>query len=260
MNVSKHLKTVERLLSENANVLLTAAGVAGTVTTAILTGRATFKAAELIEESETKMIADDNLPIRDTLLSTKEKVKMVWPLYLPAAGVGTGTIAAIVMANRISSKRAAALAAAYGISEKAFQEYKEKVVEKLGEKKERDMKDEIAQDRVSNNPLTPQVVIAGTGEVLCYDSLTGRYFMSTIETIKRAENRVNYDIIHHMYASLSSFYEEIGLPSTSNSDELGWNTDHYLDVTYSTTLAADGRPCIVIDFKLAPITNYARLY
>ena len=63
-----------------------------------------------------------------------------------------------------------------------------------------------------------EIILAGTGEVLCYDMSSGRYFQSTIEDIKRAENRVNKDLIHFMSASLSMFYEEIGLPPTSYSD------------------------------------------
>ena len=57
------------------------------------------------------------------------------------------------------------------------------------------IRDEIAQDRVNANPPNSrEVLIAGTGEVLFFDMLTGRYFQSTMEDIKRAENKVNYRV------------------------------------------------------------------
>src|SRR5205814_1440714 len=113
---------------------------------------------------------------------------------------GVGTIGAIIFANRISSKRAAALAAAYAISEGRFSEYKEKMKEKMGIQKEKKFADEITQERVNANPPTGSVLVLGAGDVLCRDEFTGRYFRSTVETIKRAENEVNHEIMHSGYA------------------------------------------------------------
>lgn len=260
MDWTSMVNKTQKLVIENSTSILTAVGVTGTVTTAILTGRASFKAAQILEWEQVDKYGLD-FREREVGMEVKEKAKMVWPLYIPAAGVGMTTITAIIFCNRISSRRTAALAAAYGISERAFSEYKEKVVERLGKTKELAMRDEIAQDKVNKNPIEGrEVIIAGSGDVLCYDSLTGRYFQSTIETIKKAENKVNYNIIHHMYDSLSSFYDEIGLPSTEYSEEVGWNLNNILDVTYSTTMSTDGRPCIVIDFKVSPVRDYGKLY
>jgi Family of unknown function (DUF6353) len=245
----------KQLVSDNSTALLTGIGVTGTVTTAVLTGRASFKAARIID-AETKALKDD-----EPELTNKDKVKLVWTHYIPAVGVGTVTISSVILANRLSSKQAAALAAAYGLSEKAFQEYKEKVVEKIGQNKETDIRDSIAQDRVRNNPVNSrEIILAGTGEVLCFDILTGRYFQSSVEEIKRAENKMNFEIVHHMYVSLSAFYQEIGLPPTGFSEELGWNVDNRCEVKFSTVMSSDDRPCVAIDFHYLPIQNYGRFY
>lgn len=261
MDVSELFKRGELFVKNNSPSLLTAVGVTGTVTTAVLTGRASFKAARILEDhvEEQRKLNSEPLILDDFTLQSK--LRLVWPLYIPPVGVGGVTIASIVMANRIGSKRAAAMAAAYSISERAFEEYKVKVVERLGEKKEQAVRDEIAQDRVAAQPvITKEVIIAGTGEVLCFDNLTGRYFRSSIEAIKKAQNTVNHDIINHMYASLSQFYEEIGLPPTRYSDEVGWNTNALIDVVFSTTMSTDDQPCIVIDFTVGPDPNYTKLY
>jgi hypothetical protein len=104
------------------------------------------------------------------------------------------------------------------------------------------------------------VIIAGSGDVLCFDMTTGRYFVSTVEKIRQAENKVNFDIISHMYASLSSFYDEIGLPPTTYSDSVGWNSDNRVEVQFSTVMSPDGRPCIAIDFVGPPTAEYSRTW
>ena len=165
------------------------------------------------------------------------------------------------MSNRLASKKITALAIASGISERAFQEYKDKVVEKLGERKETDIRDEIAQDRVSSHPVSNrEVILAGTGEVLFYDMLTGRYFQSTVEEVRRAENVINHELNHHMAASLSDFCNEVGLPPTEYTDTHGWGPDVQIEVQMSAVLSTDNRPCIAIGFNKLPVLEYARLW
>lgn len=248
------------LLEDHSTTILTATAVGGTVATAVLTGRASFKAADIIahEESIVNLAVEEN--IDPVTLSKFDKVKITWRLYLPPVAVGVTTITSIIVANKISSKKIAALAVAGGISERALQEYKEKVVEKLGDRQGQKIRDEIAQDRVSKNPPNGrEVILAGTGEVLCYDMLTGRYFQSTVEEIKRAENKINYELIHFMSASLSQFYDEIGLPPTTYTDMVGWNSENHIEVLFSTVMSADDRPCIAIDFSRPPVPDYYKI-
>lgn len=236
------------LVKDNSTTILTAMGVGGTVATAYLTGRATFRAAEILAEEDMEELKE---------LDKLDKVKKVWQLYIPPASMGIITIASIIAANRISSRKIAALVVASGISDRALNEYKAKVVEKFGERKETTIRDEIAQERVLATPANSrEIVLAGTGEVLCFDMLTGRYFQSTVEEIRRAENRVNYEMIHFMHASLSMFYEEIGLPPTPYTDSVGWNMNNHMEVKLSTVMSTDNRPCIAIDFSKQPLPDY----
>lgn len=268
------------LVNDNSGTILTGIGVSGTIATAYLSGRASFKAAQIIEHAEEEYKKDEVLfksSAMETLseevseayakllasrkLSPTTKVKLVWRLYLAPVAVGSTTIVSIVMANRLSSKKIAALAVASGISERALQEYKAKVIEKLGAKQDQTVRDEIAQERVTNNPLNSrEIVLAGTGDVLCYDMTTGRYFASSVEDIKRAENKINYQLLHFQAASLSEFYDEIGLPATNYTDSVGWNDTERFEVQFTTTMSSDNRPCIAIDFVHPPQLEYARRY
>jgi hypothetical protein len=96
--------------------------------------------------------------------------------------------------------------------------------------------------------------------VLCYDNISGRYFQSSMEELRQAENKVNYELVHHNQASLSFFYDQVGLPPTRHSDEVGWNSNNLLEINYSTQMSTDNRPCIVVDFVVGPITGYGNLY
>jgi hypothetical protein len=254
MNLADLGKRITKLASDNSPTILTAIGVAGTLSTALLAGRASYKAAELIKDH------NEEQDIHDLWMPTREKIELVWRLYIPAAGVAALTVTSIICANRIGTRRAAAMAAAYAISEKAFVEYRDKVVEKIGANKEREVRDELAQDRVSQHPVgSREVVITGGGEVLCYDSFTGRYFKSSMETLKKAQNDLNYRVLNDYYASLTDFYNLIGLARTSYSDEVGWNSDKMLELQFSTTLSEDGQPCLAMEFAAVPIRDFYRL-
>lgn len=254
------------LLELHSTTILTGVGVGGTVATAVLTGRASFKAARLIDqeqkenpEFELEHLDNGNAITHTKELSKMQVVKLVWTLYLPPVAAGVTTITAIIVANKISSKKIAALAVAGGISERALQEYKEKVVEKLGAKQDQKLRDEIAQDRVTNYPPNSgEVILAGTGEVLCYDMLTGRYFQSTVEEIKRAENKINHDMLNQAGASLAEFHDEIGLPGTPYTDSVGWNGTDLIKVLFSTVMSPDQRPCVAIDFDRTPVLEFFR--
>lgn len=244
MSLSQVAKKLEKLLTDNSPVLLTSVGVAGTIATAVLTGKASFEAAQILNETEP--------------LEPKEKVELVWKLYIPPVIVGAGTVSAIVLANRIGTRRAAAMAAAYTISEKAYAEYREKVVEKLGEAKEQEVRDEIAQQRVNANPPNNEVIIVDNGDVLFLESYTGRYFKSSMETVKKALNDTNYQMYSDMYASLGDFQQRIGLPRTSLSEEVGWTVEDKIEIEFSATLTEDQRPCIVMNYIVAPVREYHR--
>ena len=257
--LAQQISKAKFLLENHSTTILSGVAVAGTVTTAVLTGRASFKAARILEDEQNAIVGawregESDTPPED--LSKTHKLKVVWKLYLPPVASGVLTVTSIIVANKISSKKIAALAVAGGISERALQEYKDKVVEKLGDRQSQKIRDDIAQDRVTKNPYSSEVVLVGTGDVLCYDMLTGRYFRSSVEDIKRAENKINHEILNTMGASLSEFQDILGMPETDYTQKVGWDGPDLVSVLLSTTMSADGRPCICVDFNRPPILEW----
>lgn len=213
---------------------MTALGVSGTITTAYLAAQAGMKHERIIA--------------RTPKAPWQEDAKLVWKLYIPPAVSAAVTIGCIIGAAKVSARRTAAITAAYSIGEKAFTEYKEKVIEKIGENKERAVRDEIAQERVEKNP--PQsVIVAGSGSVLCFEMYTGRYFTSDMETLRKAQNDINAKLMNNMYATLSDFYYFIDLPYTSYSSDMGWETGRLMELQFSTTMSEDSRPCLAFEYN-----------
>lgn len=246
MSWSNLIPRAGKIVADNSPNILTAVGVVGTVTTAVLTGKAAYSSANVLSEESPH-------------LDARERVALCWRLYIPAVGTGALTVTAILAANHVGTRRAAGLAAAYSLSDRAFAEYREKVVEQIGSKKEQVVRDQVAQDRVTASSGSREIVVVGT-DVPCYDSYTGRYFSSSMETLKAAQNKINYRLNNDGYASLTDFYNEVGLGRTKFSDEIGWSSISQLELTFSTVLSEDQRPCLSISFRTEPIRDYYQFH
>lgn len=233
--------------------ILTGFGLAGMGVTAVLTAKGTIKAVKLLEEEK----AHCHEPMKKT-----DVVKVTWKCYIPATVTAIASMACVIGANSVNAKRNAALAAAYNISAAALSEYKEKVIETIGEKKEQNIRESIAKDKIENNPVTSnEVIVTDKGNTLCYDSVFGRYFRSDRDAINRAINNINRTIVSQMYVSLNDFYSEIGLKPVDMGDDLGWNIDdRQIEAEFSSQLADDGTPCLVIGYNVAPKYGYSKLF
>ena len=257
LNVSKLCKDAKVMVSKRSPEILTGLGIAGMISTTVLAVQATPKALDLIARAEDKKFDNGH----GDKLTVSEKMKVAWKPYIPAAITGIASISCIIGASSVHAKRNAAIAAAYNLSQTALTEYKEKVVETIGEKKEQAIKDKIAKDKIKKDPVSKsEVIVTGKGNTLCYDAFNSRYFYSDIDQIKRAINELNRIMLSQMYVSLNDFYDELNLKHSGNGDELGWKLDDgFIEVDFSSQLSDDGRPCLVIEYMVAPRYDYSKL-
>jgi hypothetical protein len=248
MNFGILARRAGKVAADNSPTILTALSVTGTLATAYLTGKATLKAAAILSEES------PNLELR-------EKVERTWKEFVPAAGVAVVTIACMVAANRIGARRVAALATAYTIAEKAALTYKDKVVETIGKKKEESVRTAIAQDEVDRHPISRETVfIEGGGGDLFRDSWSGRYFNSTKVALERAANSINHQLNNEFAATLSDFYDQVGLDRTDESDMIGWNSDCPLELEFNWASTVDDRPCGVVRFRTVPYRGHSSFH
>lgn len=250
-NLSKAWATLQKSAKQHAPEILTGIGIGGMIFTTISAVRATPKALQLIEDKKKDMDVDQLTPI--------ETIKVAWKPYIPAAISGVIATSCLIGANSEHLRRNSALAAAYQISTSALAEYKDQVVETIGEKKEQVVRDKVKQKQVENTPVAVNKVYhTGKGNTLCLDPLSGRLFTSSMESIKRAENEINKEIIHSMCgsASLNEFYAELGLDGIDLGDHLGWNVDTLIKLDIGSCITEDGEPCIVVGHHHAPVYDF----
>lgn len=263
-NVSQLFKDVQTYMSKNSPQILMGVGIAGMLTTTILAVKATPKALKLIEQEKDCRKADRERGVDERFapekVSKTDAVKLCWKCYVPAAITCTVSIACLIGSSSVSTRRAAALTTAYKLSETALSEYKDKVIETIGEKKEKTIREAIDKEHIEKNPVSSHdVIVTGRGSSRCFDLFSGRYFESDIDHIKKAVNELNRSMLLHDYVSLNDFYDEVGLSHTKLGDELGWCIlNGYMDVEFSSHLCEDGTPCLAISYTLAPKYEYDR--
>lgn len=259
-NLSNVVKSAKIGVKKHAPEILIGLSIAGMITTTVMAVRATPKALMLIEEEkrrqkEEKCEAIDKLPAKDV-------VKVTWKCYMPAVTMGALSIASLVSASTVHARRNAALATVYSLSEAAIKEYRDKVVETIGEKKEKDVQDAIAKERIKNNPVSKnEVIITGKGKTLCYESFAGRYFESDIDKIKQGLNEANKELISQSYLSLNDLYYFLGIENSELGYFVGWRLDSGLiDIDFSSQLSEDGEPCLVINYPHRPKYDFDQIF
>lgn len=249
-NLSRFFKNTQVFMTKHSPEILTGVGIAGMFTTVVLAVQATPKAMRNIEE------------LRDELEQAPTKteiVKACWKCYIPAAITGVTSTACFIGATSVSVRRTAALAAAYQLSETALSEYRDKVIETVGEKKEQVVREKVAEEKLKQNP--PQetdIIKTKKGTTRCFDPLSARYFESDIEFIRRAENNLNKRLNYDMgsYVTVNDFYDELELPHTDLGEHMGWNSDNQLDLDITAILCDDGEPAVYIGHYTPPKYEY----
>lgn len=248
-DLSKFVQDARASIAKHSPEILTTIGIIGMTTTTVLAVRATPKALKNIEEVKKAEKKDK--------LTPAEVIKATWKCYIPAVVTGVTSTMCLIGANSVHVRRNAAIATAYKISETAFTEYKNKVVETIGEKKDSEIRDKIAKDKAETYEHgDTEVILTNTGDCLCMDAAFNRFFTSSYDKIRRVENDLNRQLNSNMTLSMNEFYVALGLSSTDSGDDLGWNIDYPLDLHLSATLTPDGRPCIVVSHRIPPRYEY----
>ena len=246
MDISKIINNGKKKLTDNAPEILIGFGLAGMLTSTIMAVKATPKAIDIIKEEEEYLNRE---------LTKAEKIKLAWKPYVPAAIGYCASAALIIKANNVNNARSAMFAGAYKLSEQALLDYKDKVIETIGEEKEREISDAVVRDRQRTQPASE--VIYGTGQCLCHDPLSGRYFNADMDKIRRVENDLNYRLMKENMVSLNEFYTELGMECTEMGFKYGWNIDDGLiEVRFTSTITDDNKLCLVVSFARNPRLDF----
>lgn len=245
MKIKRVIKSLGNAIDANSPTILTGISVAGVISTIALAIKGTSSAVYVLNNEESA---------RNEKLELRETIELVWKLYIPTAASSIITIAAIIGSNHISTRRNAALLGLYSIVDTSLKEYQEKVIDLIGKRKEGILHDEIAQDKLDANPLEGrEIIITGKGDYLFYDTLSGRYFRSDLETVRRIQNDFNELLFNDMFLPLNDLYDMLGLEVTELGRSTGWDVQNgKLEIRFSAKIATDGEPCIVLSYTVEP--------
>lgn len=246
MNIKTMAKSVWAGAKKHSPEILIGMGIAGAASSVIFAVKATPKAMFLLEEKRQELGVEK--------LEAKEIIKTAAPVYIPTAVSFGVSVACIVGASSVNARRNAALTAAYTLSESTLRTYRDKVLETVGEDKEREIRQKAAIEQQQSTPETQTLVVSSAaGQLKCFDSLSGRYFVSTKNEIDKAVNEFNRQLRDDMRISLNDWYDLIGLDTNKLGDMLGWDIERgYVETCYASRLDEDGLPCLVVNYVEPP--------
>jgi hypothetical protein len=243
VNLGDVLNLVRTTTKQHSPHILSVLSGAGVITTAILVHKASWQASR-----EVALAEEQGGVSADPKQRFKENVRLVWRLYIPPAVSGASTIVCIAGANRTANGKTVAAQTALTASQQLLSNYREKVIEEFGDRKDQSIRDSIAEKRVGMDP-PPAGIMVAAGKVMCCELFTGRYFSCDMETLRKAQNDLNQKLLAHDYCTMSDFYWMVGLPQTTGSSNLGWKSNRLLELQFSPVLDPSGSPCLAFEYN-----------
>lgn len=249
MNLRQMASNAKIFLSNNSPTILTGMSIVGFISTVVMASQATIKAQDIIADN-----GAEDLPLRD-------KAAITWKCYIPTALMGTTSIACIVGSHICSERQKEVLQSAYLLSQTTLQEYQRRVVERIGERKEREVYDETIKSIADRNApmalysdggMAGEVYDTGKGNTLFYDVPGQQYFKSDINYIKSVVNDLNFEVRTEMFFDWNEIYYRWGLPYRKYGSEMIFDVDHPLELKLEPEMMENGQVRILLDYDLFP--------
>lgn len=252
---SRAFHNVGFTLKKHSPEILVAAGVVGTVASTVMACRATRKIDPILDEAKERIDAvhealehPEKLPedVEYTEADSKKELTAIYgktaldlaKLYGPSVIVGAASIAMIVTSHNMLHDRYMASAAAYAGIFKEFKEYRERVVDRFGEKLDYELKHNIktkeVEEVVVNEDGTEQVIkniVSVADPTTTYhtdriydDGCLGWTKEPELNLIflKQTETYLNQKFEADGYLFLNDVYTALGFRKTREGNVLGW--------------------------------------
>ena len=290
-------------LKKHSPEILVVGGVVGLVTSGVMACKATTKLSTILDDSKEqielfdKVAANPEMVNEEYTVEDAEKDKKivkvqtavkVAKLYAPSIAVGVVSIGAIFASNNIMRKRNVALGAAYATVDRAFKDYRNRVVDRFGEEldkelrynlKTKEVKETVEDENgkkktVKRNIKYMDSPMPSEFAVIYDDGCAGwtkdpednKFFL--IQQQRYANERLK----RRGYLSLNEVYELLGFPSTKAGQVVGWlydckdpnyKGDNFVDFGLYNVDCEPNRDFvngyernIILDFNVAPIIDF----
>ncbi len=255
-SVSKIFEDAGRYVKSHKPEILQGVGIGGMIIGGLAIGYSTVKAVRLVDNKRKELGRDD--------LTAQEYVETCWKVYVPPFVIETVSAVCLVESLKESNKRNAALMTAYTLSENAMRLYKDKVIETVGEKKEQEIRDKVADEQLKQAQIPSNTVnMVGPGEILCYEPITKQIFITSINKPQRIANELNADMISgEDYMGINDLCIAFGIKPDPNFDDVGWNVIKngrrgLISVSFGHMIEDKG--ALVLCYENPPSTRYKDL-
>ena len=235
---------------KNAPHILMGMGTCGSITAVIFAAKATPKAANARHDAK-RLKNEESDDIYVTNLTIPETVKACGKYYIPAIGMEVFSLLCFWGAHGINVKRQALLAGTVYSMEQMLIEYQKKVVEMIGDKPEKEIRNALAQDRIDRDP-PPNMLFETDTDVWCY--YKGYKFRSNYMRLKDLQNEANAEMIRNMYLSESDLLwmfdpDRHWIVPTDESRLLGWSVDRLLEFDILPCMDPNHKPALSIEIR-----------
>lgn len=248
--------SIQAFIKKNASLILSGAGAAGVIMTAVMAANSALKVQSVLEEAKEE---------KGEELTKWEKVNLAGPIYIPTVIAGVASIACVFGLNILNKRRQANLISAYALLDNSYREYKKKTEELYGVEAGKHVREGIAKDKYTKN-----IEKIDDDEELFYDFYSGRYFESTKEAVLSAEYKTNRAMAVDHSVGLNEFYKFLGLEELPEYESLGWSCSHiekmynhpWIEFEHETTAIDndtdfnEGMKCTIINLPFDPFIDY----
>lgn len=267
--------TTKFQLKKYSPEILIVAGVVGTVTSTVMACKATTKVQAVLNDTNNqlevvhtcaeqgyvlnpttneKVDYNDEDTKKDTTIIYAKTGLRIAKLYAPAVTLGALSLGAMVTSNQILRKRNVALGAALTAVTADYKGYRSRVIERFGEKLDKELKYGIkaveVEETVVNEDGTEQIVkntIEAIDAPIEGVSAYARFFDDgckgwekdsehNLFYLKNLQNYLNDKLKRDKYMFLNDVYRELGIPATRAGQIVGWiydeknpTGDNYID-------------------------------
>lgn len=254
-NLSRTFGKMGLKLKKHGPEIMVIGGVIGVVGSTVLACKATTKLSGILEESKenvdqikdyveengySEKYSEEDYRKDLTITYTKTAVKVA-KIYAPAVILGTLSITSILAGHNITRKRNLALSAAYVAIDKSFKEYRARVVERFGEKLDKELRYNIKQGEseeiVRNDEGGEEVVKTATeyADPNTYSEYA-RFFddgclgwtkdpEANLTFLKQQQNYANDKLKMKGFLFLNDVYNMLGIQPTKAGQIVGWIYD-----------------------------------
>lgn len=191
----------------------------------------------------------------------KSKRKVVAKSVAPVVISSVATMGCIVGLYKIDKKKEAALLATISMLNARFIEFKKHLPEETVEKVEK----EIMMDELDGEPIFHTEVHEGK-RILCWDSVTERYFTSSYEDLLNASYHINRHFITWDFITVNEYCKYLGIPEVEWGETNGWDTYvgateygyRWIDIKLNDEIFPSETRVMVVDVPFGPHYDFNR--